>query len=182
MKKQIISQPRKVPKPYSLAQILFTLDTKERRKKENEYFTVRLTVSIYPLPPPLTVSFLWNFFGVLFILEHDSMCSEMDFTPEKLFSSNYKNLWTPPYCCCCSATKQSLSGIAEALKALKCIFETTHNEKNVVCVQGPLKVMPVHLPAHPSPNSFQLFSLQSLFQKTRHNFSTSICVHLLLQK
>ena len=30
-------------------------------------------------------------FGVLFILDYDSMCSEMDFTPEKSFSSNYKN-------------------------------------------------------------------------------------------
>ena len=26
-----------------------------------------------------------------FILDYDSMCSEMDFTPEKSFSSNYKN-------------------------------------------------------------------------------------------
>ena len=41
--------------------------------------------------PPLTVSFLWIFFGVFFILDYDSMCSEMDFTPEKSFSSNYKN-------------------------------------------------------------------------------------------
>ena len=27
----------------------------------------------------------------VFILDYDSMCSEMDFTPEKSFSSNYKN-------------------------------------------------------------------------------------------
>ena len=27
-------------------------------------------------------------FGVLFILEYDSMCSEIIFTPEKSFSSN----------------------------------------------------------------------------------------------
>ena len=40
--------------------------------------------------PPLKVSFLWIFWCV-FILEYDSMCSEMDFTPEKSFSSNYKN-------------------------------------------------------------------------------------------
>ena len=58
--------------------------------KKSGYFTVRLTVSDYPTPP-LTVSFLWNFFGVFFILEYDSMCSEMDFTPEKSCSSNYKN-------------------------------------------------------------------------------------------
>ena len=30
----------------------------------------------------------WCFF---FILHYDSMCSEMDFAPEKSFSSNYKN-------------------------------------------------------------------------------------------
>ena len=29
---------------------------------------------------------------------------------------------TPPYCCCCSVTKRSDSGIAEALKALKMHF------------------------------------------------------------
>ena len=35
---------------------------------------------------PLTVSFLWIFFLVcFFILDYDSMCSEMDFTPEKSF-------------------------------------------------------------------------------------------------
>ena len=39
--------------------------------------------------PPLKVSFLWIFWCV-FILEYDSMCSEMDFTPEKSFSSKYK--------------------------------------------------------------------------------------------
>ena len=37
-----------------------------------------------------TVSFLWIIFGVFFILDYDCMCSEMDFTPEKAFSSNYK--------------------------------------------------------------------------------------------
>ena len=39
------------------------------------------------LTPPLTVSF----FGVLLTLYYDCMCSEIDFTPEKTFSSNYKN-------------------------------------------------------------------------------------------
>ena len=32
-----------------------------------------------------------HFFGVFIILDYDSMCSEMDFTPEKYFSSNHKN-------------------------------------------------------------------------------------------
>ena len=31
------------------------------------------------------------FLVCFFILHYDSMCSEIDFTPEKLFSSNYKN-------------------------------------------------------------------------------------------
>ena len=34
---------------------------------------------------------VFSLFGVFFILDYDSMCSEMDFTPEKSFSSNYKN-------------------------------------------------------------------------------------------
>ena len=59
-----------------------------KASKKPGYFTVRLTVSDYPTPP-LKVSFLWIFWCV-FILEYDSMCSEMDFTPEKSFSSNYK--------------------------------------------------------------------------------------------
>ena len=32
-----------------------------------------------------------EFFGVFIILDYDSMCSEIDFTPEKYFSSNHKN-------------------------------------------------------------------------------------------
>ena len=44
------------------------------------------------LPSPLLRSaFCENFFGVFFILDYGSLCSEMDFTPEKSFSSNYKN-------------------------------------------------------------------------------------------
>ena len=60
-----------------------------RLVKKNGQFTVRLTVSIYPRPPygQLFVIFL----GVLLTLYYDYMCSEMDFTPEKSFSSNYKN-------------------------------------------------------------------------------------------
>ena len=41
-------------------------------------------------PPPL-IYFVLYFFGVFFILDYDSMCYEMDFSPEKSFSSNYKN-------------------------------------------------------------------------------------------
>ena len=48
---------------------------------KNGYFTVRLTVSIYPLLPPSYSQLFLNFFMYL----------EMDFRPEKSFSSNYKN-------------------------------------------------------------------------------------------
>ena len=43
-----------------------------------------------------TVSFLWNFVGVFFILDYDSMCSETDFTPEK---SNFMLLLEFPIPC-----------------------------------------------------------------------------------
>ena len=45
--------------------------------KKSGYFTVRLTVSVYP--PPLTVSFLWIFFVVLLASYYDYMCSDTDF-------------------------------------------------------------------------------------------------------
>ena len=43
--------------------------------------------------PPLVNGqfFLWIFVCVFFILDYDSICSEMDFTAEKSFLSNYKN-------------------------------------------------------------------------------------------
>ena len=42
------------------------------------------------LPPPTPpYGQLWNFFWCVFILDYDSMCSEMDFTQEKSFLSNY---------------------------------------------------------------------------------------------
>ena len=60
--------------------------------KKNGYFTNRLTVSIYTAPPPLLWSaFCEILFAMFSILDYDSMCSEMDFTPEKSFPSNYKN-------------------------------------------------------------------------------------------
>ena len=54
-------------------------------------------------------------------LDYDCMCSEMDFTPEKSFSSNYKNsqlLLTAD----AAVKKWPDSNIAEALKALKMHF------------------------------------------------------------
>ena len=43
-----------------------------RGVKKSGYFTAGLTVSVYP--HLLSVSFLWNFFGVFFILDYDSIC------------------------------------------------------------------------------------------------------------
>ena len=44
-----------------------------------------------PQNPHLLVLILSGLIDVFFILDYDSMCSEMDFTQEKSFSSNYKN-------------------------------------------------------------------------------------------
>ena len=43
---------------------------------------VRLTVSVYPHPP--LRSFFCDFFGVFYIVDYDSICSEADFTQEKV--------------------------------------------------------------------------------------------------
>ena len=59
--------------------------------KKNGYFTNRLTVSIYTPPSLLWSAFCEILFAMFSILDYDSMCSEMDFTPEKSFPSNYKN-------------------------------------------------------------------------------------------
>ena len=50
----------------------------------------------------------------------------------KVISIQLQEFPTPPYCRCSSVTKRSDSGIAVVLKALKCIFETPHNE--IKCV------------------------------------------------
>ena len=51
-------------------------------RQKNGYFTVRLTVSVYP-PPPYSQLFVNFSFDVFSILDYDSMCSETDFTQEK---------------------------------------------------------------------------------------------------
>ena len=43
--------------------------------KKSGYFTVRLTVSVYPPPPPYGQLFV-NIFGVLLTLYYDYMCLE----------------------------------------------------------------------------------------------------------
>ena len=52
--------------------------TKGSPQKKPGYFTVRLTVSVYPPYGQLFMTFF-----VFFILAYDARCSEMDFTPEK---------------------------------------------------------------------------------------------------
>ena len=44
----------------------------------------------------------------------DYMCSQMDFYTRKVIFIQLQKFPTPPYCHCCSVTKQSDSGIAEA--------------------------------------------------------------------
>ena len=54
----------------------FELGFKGRRKKR-KYFMLRLTISVHP---PLQSAFCENICGCFFILNYDSICSEMDFT------------------------------------------------------------------------------------------------------
>ena len=55
---------------------------REGVKKKEEYFTVRLTISIFPTPP--YDQLFVNFFGVFFfILDCDPRCSATDFTQGK---------------------------------------------------------------------------------------------------
>ena len=76
------------------------------RREKNGYFTVRLTVSVYPPPPPhpppeFSQPFV-NFFCVFFILEYVIIC-EADFTQEKSHfhptSSIPNSFWRPPLRC-----------------------------------------------------------------------------------
>ena len=59
---------------------------KAGRQKKRKFYG-RADRKLYP---PLWSAFCETFL-VCFILDYDSMCSEMDLTPEKSFSSNYKN-------------------------------------------------------------------------------------------
>ena len=47
--------------------------------KKNEYFMVRLTVSVYPPPPHPLRSAFCDFFSVCLTLDYDYKCSETDF-------------------------------------------------------------------------------------------------------
>ena len=103
-----------------------TLRSRQKRKRT---FFVRLIVSF---SPPSCGQLFVIFFGVHLTLYYDLMCSRMDFTPEKIIFIQLQEIPTPPYWRCCSVTKRSDSGVAEALKALKMHFGTPHNE--IKCV------------------------------------------------
>ena len=60
-----------------------------KTKQEVQFRNIRLTVRVDP-PPPYGQLFV-IFFGVALTFYYDYMCSEMDLTPEKSFSSNYQN-------------------------------------------------------------------------------------------
>ena len=91
------------------------------RHKKTGYFTVRVTASVYH-PPPLTVSFLWIIFWCTFDLIFWLFMFWNGFYTRKVIFIQLQEFPTPPYCRCCSVTKGSDSGIAEALKALKMHF------------------------------------------------------------
>ena len=66
---------------------------------------------------PLTVSFLWIFFWCVFYLRLWFYVFWNGFYTRKVIFIQLQEFPTPPYCRCCSVTKRSDSGIAEALKA-----------------------------------------------------------------
>ena len=87
--------------------------------KKPGYFTVRLTVSVYH--PPYGQLFV-IFWGCSFDLISCLYVFWNEFYTRKVIFIQLQEFPTPPYCRCCSVTKRSDSGIAEALKALKMHF------------------------------------------------------------
>ena len=95
-------------------QQLFTsprfINTKESRKK-NEHFTVRLTESVDPRPPFLRSAFCDLFLCVLLTLYYDYICSETDFTQEKVnFYPTTRIPNSSSYCCCPPADRLQGAG------------------------------------------------------------------------
>ena len=87
-------------------------------------------------PPPFTVSFCDFIFGVLLTLYYDYMCSETDFTQEKVnFHATIGIPNSTSYCCCPPDDHLQEAGpsLWQPRKGhKKCIFETPHNE--IKCV------------------------------------------------
>ena len=96
--------------------------------KKHRYFTVRLTVSVYP--SSLRSAFFDIFFWCVIYLRLWSYVFWNGFHTRKVIFIQLQEFPTPPYCRCCSVTKRSDSGIAEALKALKMHFwDPSHWDK-----------------------------------------------------
>ena len=90
--------------------------------KKNGYFTVRQTISVTPSPPLRSTfcEFFWCTFDLILWLYFWN-----GFYTRKDIFIQLQEFPTPPYCRCCSVTKRSDRGIAEALKALKMHFWDT---------------------------------------------------------
>ena len=69
--------------------------------KKPRYFTVRLTISIYPGPAP-PPSYGQLFVNIFSILVYDSMCSETDFTQEEVNFYATTGIPNSSSCCCSS--------------------------------------------------------------------------------
>ena len=88
--------------------------------KKNGYFTVRLTVSVYP--PPSYGQLFVNLFLCVFYLRLWFSVLWNGFYTRKVIFIQLQEFLTPPYCRYCSVTKLSASSVTEALKALKMQF------------------------------------------------------------
>ena len=90
--------------------------------KKNGYFTVRLTVSVYPPPPPYSQLFVSFFCVCTFDLILWFYVFWNGYYTRKVTFIQLQEFPTHPYCRCFSVTKRPDSGITEALKALKVHF------------------------------------------------------------
>ena len=90
--------------------------------KKTGYFTVRLTVSVYPPPYGQQSAFFEKKFRCVFYLRIWFCLFLNGFYTRKVIFIQLQEFPTPPYCQCCSVTKQSDSCIAEALKFFKNSF------------------------------------------------------------
>ena len=77
---------------------------------------------LYAFTPPLRPAFVKKFFVCVFYLRLWFYVFWNGFYTRKVIFIQLQEFPTPPYCRCCSVTKRSDSGIAEALKALKMHF------------------------------------------------------------
>ena len=91
-----------------------------RRKRKTDILKSGWPYAFAPNPP--YGQLFVNFFGVFFYLRLWFYVFWNGFYTRKVIFIQLQEFPTPPYCRCCSVTKRSDSGIAEALKALKMHF------------------------------------------------------------